>query len=114
MLQDGEQRTPCDRTDSNSVQKMLKSKLAQAEDPHMKTHITEATFPTIQTVAKEIVEAGHIDMLRQQLDLPQNEWQNIISNHAGDTERAFAALKLKKDDFDLTILLQNLGLPHLK
>lgn len=114
LLQDGEQRTPFDRTDSKSVQKMLKSKLAQAENPHMKTHKTEATFPTIQTVAKEIAEAGRIDMLRQQLDLPQNEWQNIISNHAGDTERAFAALKLKKDDLDLAILLQNLGLPHLK
>ena len=123
LLEDCEQRTPVDRTESKNIQKMLMSKVTQmkAEDPHKKTHKTEATFPTIQatfptihTVAKEIVEAGRVDMLRQQLALPQNEWYNIVSNHTSDTERAFAALKLKKDELDLTVLRQNLGLPHLK
>ena len=112
LLQDCEQKIPVDITKSENIKKLLLSKVTPAKDSQMKTLKTEVV--AIQTAAKEIVEAGRMDMLLQQLHLLPNEWHNIVSSHSADTERAFAALKLKKDDIELSVLRQKLGLPHSK
>ena len=114
-LKDYECKTPADRTKSKNIQRLLFLKLNQpttGANPEIQSQksLDSVSVTDFDAAAARITEADCLDKLVQQLKLPRNEWLNIMGTHDKDTERALAVLKLKKEDFDLAVLLQNLGL----